>query len=687
MTAQHITCQDEVEDQCARKSNIWSYKTYNGYRIEFPHPYGVYPTSKPVFFYENCELTDIHATANTIFKFKTNSDTLTLSATNCNLPTIPNGLFEQIMFLDTVSLIRVGMTQLKSQHFNGAHRLTILNLSSNKIEELEPNVFQSLSSVKSIDLSNNNISTIDRNAFSGVDSLAVVFLNNNSIATFNCGFGSNIKALRLNHNRIVAFEPDLAASTVLTELELSENMLTTLNESLRIDYAQMARLDISNNPLKVIMYDAKFVSSEFLNITNTSASTCYISKTTQVLDASFNRIRNIVVNDADHSPIEELLLSHNQLTLVHNLTKLKYLKKLDLSFNAINDIGFNTFANMVELRILKLENSGLKTIDFGTFSHQRTLVELDISFNRLGNIDFNMLLFQRRIQLLHIGGNDLTTLNATDLMSIFPGLEQIGLSDNQFNCSYLTEILKVLNDKNVNVIVTNKVTNTTNVKGMGCHKNSKDLNTWSLPPIHMSNHTEAFEVIEEKINNIIRNVKVIGQRNDSLTRQQYQWDITGLRQQLMQIKNDMDLKLMNQKSDIILTVAQLFDDSNNRSDEYATLNYQMDNNRRVALERFQTLSERLNSITQLIHEPNKESINLPKMDALVHDDDHKYVENNKVESNGLSSLVIMIGITLVVFAVLFIGIGYVIRNRNKYFIRRGRRSMDTGSVNTINTSI
>lgn len=690
-----IKCDELVADPCSKDMMKWSY-----YRPQF-HEYmsdlsPFQPHQAKYFYFNECILSNVNATANTVYTFKPNSVTGTFIAANCNLLTIPKGLFDSLHELRNVSMAGAGITQLLRSDLTGANQLASLNLSSNTIAQLDANVFQHSPALTSIDLSFNQIATIDRSTFDGLTSLVVLLLNHNRLTTFNAALGKQIKILRLNNNRIDRFEPELSlvADTILTELSLGNNLLTALNESIHIDYSQTDKIDLSNNPL-VIMVDSKFESTQFLNISNTSTTICYISTTVKILDASNNQIGSIVVTDALRSPIEEFSLSHNNVSSVKNLTELKYLRNLDLSFNPINDFEIDSFANMISLEQLILENCGLKTIDYGTFSHLRSLTHLDISYNRLGSFDLGMLSFQRKLQQLYVDGNDLRTLDVSEFVLLFPYLEYVGINDNQFNCSYLTDMVRAIAKNHIKLVVATRTTNGTNVLGMACLRNSNDLNVWSMPPVHAHNHTEAFAAVEQKINSIMENVKAISQSDDSLGKKEYDRDMTLLRQQMMKLQNDVDLKLIDQKSDIVLTISKLFADgiSNSSSDDYANLKYELDNNRRVTLERFQTLTDRLNSLAELLTETIKNNNNdeigtVAKMDALYRTGGTTKDLTSSISNNNYWQVAFVCSAVLIVLFGICCGVAYVVYKRRQQVTNSRRdRMLNAESINTINTMI
>ena len=94
---------------------------------------------------------------------------------------------------------------------------------------------------------------------------------------------------------------------------------------------------MSNNPTSI------YLTSKTFKIKNSGATVLYIDRTVVRIDASVNQINSIVVQPENN--LIELNLSKNNYTTIQNLTNLKSIQKLDLSFNQIQDFinNKNTF--------------------------------------------------------------------------------------------------------------------------------------------------------------------------------------------------------------------------------------------------------------------------------------------------------------------------------------------------------
>lgn len=414
-------------------------------------------------------------------------------------------IIPQDLHLSNLKILRItnsGLTMLKINDFRYGRYLQELNFTHNKIEQLEPNVFIRAPLIQVIDLSYNRISEVSAYAFENIPELRILILSKNLIQTI--GFKSSLIKLEvfmIGNNLVEQLnESVLQESRQLKELCINNNNLTI--SKLNID-TELEVFDMSNNPTSINL------SAKMLKLKNSNAKVLNIDKWAVNIDASNNQIDSIVVDPENN--LLELNLSRNNYTAIQNLTVLKSIRVLDLSFNKIQDFTLTSFSHMTELQTLNLENSGLKAIDFGFFSQQKDLLWLDISYNNLNEVNFNML--TPKIESLFIEGNALTNIDVIDVDITLPKLHTLGLANNNFSCTKLVEISKELTAMNISLYVheTHLVKSSRNINGIGC---GNDTTTTKIPSIHSYQfaHNSMLETIETRIKEI---EKKIVQQNDS----------------------------------------------------------------------------------------------------------------------------------------------------------------------------
>lgn len=578
-----------------------------------------------------------------------------------------------------------GLKTLKINDFAEAIELIELNVTHNKIDHLEPNIFIYAHNLEVIDLSNNRITDVSEYSFENIPKLKILILSNNLIEKFE--FKSSLIDLQvfmIDNNSLTHLNDNiLERSAQLTDLRINDNKLniSKLNVTVRLD-----TFDMSNNPTAI------YLISKNLKIKNSNVRLLNIDKTAVTIDASKNRIDSIVVDP--RNALIDLNLSRNNYTTMRNLTGLKSIEKLDLSFNQIEDFNLTSFSNMPQLKELNLENSGLKIIDFGLFSQQQHLNWLDISYNDLKEVNFNMLTVS--IAYLYIEGNALTNIDLSDIAITLPYLRVLGLSNNKFSCEKLIEIRKLLASLSIEMYVDEllMVKFSRNINGIGCvNENSTETMEFSstkVLPIHTDRSKDhQFETLEVKINEIEKNIR---QHSNSMVKNSINSkdDIVSMKRELMNIRNDGDLKIVDAKADILMSVSSLLNLSTNGTDVSADLKSTIFEVNKINLERYQSFSSQLKlvndklqdlvqSVTELKSAENYDAKNVlhSKQNRITDDRSSSTTDGS---SDALMPLKNMM--TFIIVAVICLILGFSVILFYKRFYREKRRYLSTNTVNT-----
>lgn len=172
----------------------------------------------------------------------TGAEDIKLIFSNCGIKYLETGLFESavnIKFLD-LSYNYLNREQLTADVFKGPYNVTLyepialehLDLSYNQIHSLQKNIFEHTPHLKVLNLEGNFLRIIDH-----VSCLALAKV-------------TEIQILNLAHNRLIELPSDaIKHFPNLTELNLSENELDFVPESLGFAANSLQILDISDNPI------------------------------------------------------------------------------------------------------------------------------------------------------------------------------------------------------------------------------------------------------------------------------------------------------------------------------------------------------------------------------------------------------------------------------------------------------
>lgn len=255
-----------------------------------------------------------------------------------------------------------------------------INLASNRIASINGFKFNQFSSLISLDMSNNCIEDIPLVNFVGL---------------------SNLLRLNLQKNAIEHIPSNaLLALSSLEELNLAHNRIKDISLASFVGSSRLTHLNLQNNFIENIP------SNAFAVLWN----------------------------------MEELNLSHNRIQTIGKSarsTNSSRLIMLDLSFNEITELKAWSFENFNQLTLLNISHSQLVSIEPDTFSPMKMLTALDLSNNFLERIDFSRRFSQ--MEFLILNKNDLTEFQK-DIFTVFPNLHTLKITDNRFNCTYVTGI-------------------------------------------------------------------------------------------------------------------------------------------------------------------------------------------------------------------------------------------------------
>lgn len=190
----------------------------------------------------------------------------------------------------------------------------------------------------------------------------------------------------------------------------------------------------------------------------------------KTLDLSTNVIRYIEEETfVGLSQLETLDLRDNRLKIAAlHFGEKNELRRLDLSFNQISELHVGDFLHLQKLQELNIRYAQVSSIEVGTFAPLAKLEKLDLSHNRLGRIDFNVFtLSVPLLNTLELHGNQLTELGEK-FDRLFPQLDQLLITDNQFNCTYLKGFLWTLRQRSHVVDKNPSVDIHPNIRGIAC---------------------------------------------------------------------------------------------------------------------------------------------------------------------------------------------------------------------------
>lgn len=279
------------------------------------------------------------------------------------------------------------------EHFPQNLHVTVnhITIAGNDIVNLFYN--SSLENLKTLNISQNKLRDIDKKFVISLASLEILDLSQNSLQS------GSIENLFKNHN--------------LQNLNLSHNKLSELNERMFNELELLSTLDISFNEIE-----------------NISQSTFWKQKHLKTLNLSSNKLRDLQFDWFKNlENLNSLILRSNKLKILRNhlFSPLNKLLVLDLSQNSIKSLGLLSFKGVTNLRYLNISGNNISNFQDAVFRFVESLTVLDISRNPFITVD-NIFIYTPKIQFLYM--NDLSkflTLTPKSLMGLSQ-LEYLDLS-------------------------------------------------------------------------------------------------------------------------------------------------------------------------------------------------------------------------------------------------------------------
>ncbi|XP_066154722.1 insulin-like growth factor-binding protein complex acid labile subunit [Euwallacea fornicatus] len=215
---------------------------------------------------------------------------------------LPDMVFQDLVLLRELYLNNNDLKMLNKDTFYGLANLENLDLSNNKLSELNGSV-ANLGQLKFLTLSNNLLTMITRTELTGLKSLVTLDLSMNSLYFFNINIGppNSLRMLNLSRNMLgysILKEGQFNDLKNLENLDLSRNSLTSVFPKLFIGLFNLRELQLAENnitkfPLGVF---SGLPSLKLINVSNNRIESAIISgrqilPQVHTIDFSYNALQ------------------------------------------------------------------------------------------------------------------------------------------------------------------------------------------------------------------------------------------------------------------------------------------------------------------------------------------------------------------------------------------------------------
>lgn len=398
---------------------------------------------------------------------------LTVSFGYSNLTTIPKNVFEALPATYYLDFENCKIKSLHKWNFMNGESAQTLSLRSNEIQKLSSEVFATMNDLNELNLQNNLLNEFDSDSFKGLPRLTKLLLSTNKITHIPVGLFSPLAALKeihLDDNHIEVINDDVFKfNAQLDSINFGKNKIKVFSKSIVRHLENPYQLDLSHNPIE----ELNLINADRLTLLHTKLTTLRITNNVYGVVARHNPITEIVFTDTMN--LQKLDLSYNQISNITNITgngaNIWY---LNLSHNPIGHINVKSFSKLTSLRELYLSETNIVGLDFGSFPYnggpygESMLNILDISYNNLKYFDIEILSYQTNLQSLYLDGNQLSELNYLNLKEYFSNLNEIGIANNNWNCTFLKTMVTHLHRKSIEIRVDEVVENSNTIGGIEC---------------------------------------------------------------------------------------------------------------------------------------------------------------------------------------------------------------------------
>ncbi|XP_052870733.1 leucine-rich repeat-containing G-protein coupled receptor 4-like, partial [Anopheles cruzii] len=380
----------------------------------------------------------------------------------------------------------------------------------------------------------------------------------------------------LASNELRVLEEGLFSTNAhLTTIQLQNNQINTVDENVFYNEAdsQLSSLEyiiLSDNNITEINIPNVRVPNLILN--NNRITHIHISSKVHYLQAENNRISSITFDNVSEAELQQLKLKNNSISSLDVIGRLQKLETLDLSYNSLDPLNVTTFGMLKHLTVLDLAKTNISNLQHGTFGHQQDLTWLDLSYNNLDHLDIDVLVSSSRLESLYLEGNHLTHLEYSKIKTYFPGLKDIGIGDNDWNCAYLTKLVAYCNEQSIELYKTatlDVLKNQPHVKGVYCSDDKHLTRNWTTAIEHLYKDTNrsAGDALELLFRNVLADVRRSGSDYSEAINKTLKMTVFNLTKQLFQLQSDLDTLRQAQLETQLTYLANHTQNSNCSMDE------------------------------------------------------------------------------------------------------------------------
>ncbi len=313
-------------------------------------------------------------------------------------------------------------TVLQSENFTTKFRhVHELRLIKCGIEEIRPEAFIKLTSLRRLDLRYNRIHVINEEMFRGVSQLEYLYLSNNPIErlgefVFRGLFIDNL--VLANNPALIEISNKVFAGAVIKSLVMNRCSITTIKVDTFTHIAEsLKELYITHNMQPLVLPETIFQGIRLDKLTLSSNGLT----DTEFLEGLISKEINL-----DDNPLIEFDCD--------DCSSLRETRRLTLTKTKLTHLTKEDFSSLTGLRDLDLDGNDLTVFNASIFTTMTMLKFLDLSNNDIEDFDGNFTDLFPELATLALEFNDIQTL-PRELEPIFSRLDNLTLYGNPLHCN------------------------------------------------------------------------------------------------------------------------------------------------------------------------------------------------------------------------------------------------------------
>ncbi|KAG8591550.1 hypothetical protein GDO81_000215 [Engystomops pustulosus] len=287
------------------------------------------------------------------------------------------GIFKKLPQLRKINLSNNKITDIEEGTFEGANGVNELILTSNRIENVHHKIFKGLDGLKSLMLRSNHITCVNNDSFTGLSSVRLLSLYDNQIVTVAPGAFDTLHSL----STLNLLGNPFSCNCHLAWLGnwLRKKRIVTGNPRCQKPYF-LKEIPIQDVAIQDFTCDEGNDDNTCSPLARCPAECTCLDTVVRCSNKGLKALPKGIPKD-----VTELDLSNNRISTLSNqsFSNMTQLLTLILSYNRLRCIPLQAFTGLNSLRLLSLHGNDISTIPQGAFSDLSSLSHLAIGANPL----------------------------------------------------------------------------------------------------------------------------------------------------------------------------------------------------------------------------------------------------------------------------------------------------------------